>query len=241
MLRLKDRRHGAVAGSGLVLRGLLLIIAIFGVWLGIKVNAARRQAAAVAAILKAGGSVNFDYQMIPAKSGDPDDFDIDPNAKPGTAGWFRGVFGDDFFRTPIYVVVSTISRDGSHNDLAQTLIQLHDIKKLDFVGEGDSDFKLIGSLKHLEYLNLYYCNFYEVTALDGQMGILECNGISEAGIDCLKQMTFLKRLGLTFTISRLLETDHALIPADGLTTLRRSLKDTKVTCSTKSGASWIEQ
>jgi hypothetical protein len=52
------------------LRGLLLIVAIFCVWLGIKVNAARRQAEAVAAILKAGGTVNFDYQMIPAKSGE---------------------------------------------------------------------------------------------------------------------------------------------------------------------------
>ncbi len=41
------------------LRGLLAVVAIFGIWLGIKINACARQAEEVAAILAAGGGVDF--------------------------------------------------------------------------------------------------------------------------------------------------------------------------------------
>jgi len=42
------------------LRTLLLLIAALCVWLGIQVNAARRQKDAVAAILNTGGAVHYD-------------------------------------------------------------------------------------------------------------------------------------------------------------------------------------
>ena len=47
------------------LRTLLLLIAVLCVWLGIQVNAARRQREAVAAIQSAGGSVVYDYEIVP--------------------------------------------------------------------------------------------------------------------------------------------------------------------------------
>jgi hypothetical protein len=50
------------------LRTLLLVIAVLCVWLGIQVNAARRQKEAVAAIQKAGGEINFDFQCVPVGS-----------------------------------------------------------------------------------------------------------------------------------------------------------------------------
>jgi hypothetical protein len=96
------------------LRGMLLIVAIFGIWLGVKVNAARRQAAAVAAILKAGGKVTFDYQMVPAKSGKPGQFDFDADAKPPTPPLLRTLFGEDFFRN---VVGASLSGKINEDDL----------------------------------------------------------------------------------------------------------------------------
>ena len=47
------------------LRMLLVVVTVLCVWLAIKVNAARRQKEAVAAILSAGGTVNYDYQLKP--------------------------------------------------------------------------------------------------------------------------------------------------------------------------------
>ena len=51
------------------LRMLLVVVTVLCVWLGFKVNAARRQKEAVEAILKAGGQVSYDYQLVPLKAG----------------------------------------------------------------------------------------------------------------------------------------------------------------------------
>lgn len=53
------------------LRTLLIAVTIFGIWLGLRVNAARRQAQAVAEIRKQqGGSVGYDFELkeYPAKA-----------------------------------------------------------------------------------------------------------------------------------------------------------------------------
>ena len=47
------------------LRTLLIFLTVLCVWLGFQVNAARRQHAAVQAILQAGGTVAYDYQTVP--------------------------------------------------------------------------------------------------------------------------------------------------------------------------------
>ena len=77
------------------LRTLLVVMTALCVWLGFKVNAARRQKEAVTAIFKAGGTVSFDYQMVPDG---PlyDDFKIDTAALPRGPDWLRHIFGDDF-------------------------------------------------------------------------------------------------------------------------------------------------
>src|SRR6476659_4651164 len=87
------------------LRTLLLLITALCVWLGIQVNAARRQREAVAAILKAGGRVHYDYEIVPQpwppKTLQTGIYGIDPQAKlPGPA-WLRQGIGDDSFRTAV--------------------------------------------------------------------------------------------------------------------------------------------
>jgi hypothetical protein len=85
------------------LRTFLIAITIFGIWLGFQVSAARTQRAAVTAIRQAGGVVQFDYQRIPGKTADPDDYGINTKLPVPGPEWLRNRIGDDYFRTPIIV------------------------------------------------------------------------------------------------------------------------------------------
>jgi hypothetical protein len=81
------------------LRSLMIALTVLCVWLGLKVNAARRQHAAVQAILQAGGEVSYDYQIVPITlPGYTEDYNIDRKAVSSVPSWLRSVFGDDFFR-----------------------------------------------------------------------------------------------------------------------------------------------
>jgi Leucine Rich repeat len=99
------------------LRTLLVMMTVLCVWLGIQVNAARRQKQAVEAILKAGGSVNYTYQLRP----DADrfvgpGFSMFPCARnasiPGPT-WLRKLIGDDYFRTAFQVQIALNDEDSS--------------------------------------------------------------------------------------------------------------------------------
>ncbi len=75
------------------LRTLLIVVTLAGCglgWLGVKVREARVQAAAVAAILKQGGFVFYDYQF------DAHDVSIE-DAAPPVPNWLRSAMGGDFF------------------------------------------------------------------------------------------------------------------------------------------------
>ena len=100
------------------LRMLLLVVTVLCVWLGFKVNAARRQREAVMAILKAGGTVTFSYQCVPVR-GNPDALSLDPNALPNAPAWLRACLGDDFFRNADEVILN--GRAISEEDLAQPM------------------------------------------------------------------------------------------------------------------------
>ena len=84
------------------LRMMLLLMALLCVgfaWLAVKLNAARQQHAIVAAILDAGGKVNFDYEV--SNQGAYTTYYI--NAPPPTPPWLRAMLGDDFFRNVVKV------------------------------------------------------------------------------------------------------------------------------------------
>ena len=77
------------------LRTLLVVMTVLCVWLGWKVNAARRQKEAVDAILKAGGTAIYDFQEVVPKSR-PTDIAFDPNAVPWEPHWLDTLIGRDF-------------------------------------------------------------------------------------------------------------------------------------------------
>ena len=83
------------------LRMLMVVITVLCVWLGFKVNAARRQREAVDAILKAGGSIGYDYQtdLVP---GHPDWFSVEDHKLPRPA-WLATLLGNDYL-SDIWVV-----------------------------------------------------------------------------------------------------------------------------------------
>ena len=86
------------------LRTFLLVVTVLCIWLGIKVNEARRQKEAVDAILKAGGMVHYDYQTLPnIPSENHWNIGYNANALPTGPPFLRKLFGDDCFRKVILV------------------------------------------------------------------------------------------------------------------------------------------
>src|SRR5262249_6907976 len=136
-------------------------------WLGIQVQAARRQQEAVAAITKAGGVVVYDYEWTPI----PDDpfpyiSKIDPKAKISGPEWLRKMIGDDFFRTVIDAnfQASFQTNNPSEAEFAQ-LAKLSAIQNLTFPQSirvdndlqsrpiDDEDLKVLEDLTKMQWLS----------------------------------------------------------------------------------------
>src|SRR5215471_19817094 len=107
------------------LRTLLLLMTILCIWLGLQVNAARRQREAVAAILKAGGDIAFDYQLIRQPDGTLTKNPKPQEASPNAPRWLREYLGDEYFRRVEWVNVS--KKTLSESDF-QKLSELPDLK-----------------------------------------------------------------------------------------------------------------
>jgi hypothetical protein len=84
------------------LRTFFVLLTIFGVWLGIKINAARRQHEAVEAVRKMGGGVGYDYQIATPVSFS-NGLEFDENKPPPAPKWLRDLLGVDFFSTVVGV------------------------------------------------------------------------------------------------------------------------------------------
>jgi internalin A len=76
----------------LTLGGMMLIVLLIGGWLGWMVHRAKVQREAVAAIVKAGGNVLYDWEL-----GKP------PGAKPNGPKWLRDLIGIDYFDTVVAI------------------------------------------------------------------------------------------------------------------------------------------
>src|SRR5438552_955369 len=74
----------------LSLRMLLLLVLVAALWLGWRVDKARRQRHAIAQVEKYNGYVRFDYEYA-------DDKEIS-GAQPKVPKWLRRNLGDDYFR-----------------------------------------------------------------------------------------------------------------------------------------------
>ncbi len=131
------------------LRTLLIVVTLAGcgfAWLGVKVRAARQQAADIAAIEKLGGEVHYTYEFDP--KGDPTVF-----KEPFAPKWLRSILGDDFFRNVFEVELSKTPVTGA--DL-EHLAAFASLRRLQVYGTqlADADLDHLKRLVQLESLDL---------------------------------------------------------------------------------------
>jgi hypothetical protein len=74
------------------LRTFLVLLTVFGVWLGLHVRSARKQKESVAAIKRLGGWYYYDFQKF-----DPDTHKVDLKATSWVPAWLLSHLGEDFF------------------------------------------------------------------------------------------------------------------------------------------------
>ena len=113
------------------LRTLLILTALVAVWLGVQVNKAQKQRAAVAAIEAAGGQIIYDWEylawqhsMTPPGSG---------IGHPQPA-WLRYIVGDDYFQE---IAVVMIHYDDLSPELYERLRQLDTLSTVFIEGRKD--------------------------------------------------------------------------------------------------------
>lgn len=124
----KPRRRWVQFG----LRTLLLIITAFAIWLGWQAHRARIQRDAVAAILKIGGIVLYDYEAFEDPSGTSAQLVYDQSRGPTAPPWLRTLIGEDYFRRVVRaeVIFNTKTRHRDPEALA-LLAQISSLQELD--------------------------------------------------------------------------------------------------------------
>ena len=158
------------------LRTLLLFMTLvacgFG-WLGVKVQKARRQKAAVEALVKLGAWVQFDYGC---------DANGDDQGAPDIPGpeWLRSIVGDDYFRTVRTVLVLPKIKTADAVPFVREFTQLESLQSF-HTDLTDSGLEQLQNLRHLKELKI---NGTDVT---------------DAGLEYLKGMAELKYVNVHWT------------------------------------------
>ena len=188
------------------LRTLFVAVSILCIWLGLKVNAARRQREAVAALTRSGADVSFDYQTANNATSD---------ATPPGPAWLRKLIGDDYFTTVTLVIFErrTIHRE----DLMQLgrLLGLKALVLIDtkFVDDGSgierplqaSDLMFIEHLSELRTVHITNARIgvSVIKALTGKGNLtslsLQLCPVDDLMLQQIGLLTSLKELGLAET------------------------------------------
>jgi Leucine-rich repeat (LRR) protein len=150
----------------------MLLVLLSGLWMGWKVNRANDQRRAVAAILRAHGSIGYDYQFSVSKGYRR------PSARPSAPAWLRKWLGDEFFQE--VTSVQFIYRPVTDVDLSP-LASLDRLEEFHISGAPitDAGLKYVANLKELRILSLW-----------------ETPGITDAGLAYLSALTKLQHLNL---------------------------------------------
>jgi hypothetical protein len=186
---------------------LLVVVTVFGVWLGIKVDQARRQKRAVEALRALGAEIAYEHQRVPNG--------FDRTIELGVPAWARELCGDDFFQT-----VRAVWFWGKLSaDRTETLPR----------AITDDDLKCLADLPHLEVLHINTApitdeglgylshpeRMIQVTLSDTKIGDgflrrlreakrletlwIDGTGVTDEGLAELRGMTSIKRLSLLDT------------------------------------------
>ena len=128
----------------LSVRALMVLVLIFAVWLGWLVRSARIQRNAVAAIERAYGSVDFDWQVVHAAPSGPgfdpirlgfcpdDVFSVDENRRPWAPEWLVERLGPDYFGNVHTVYLGNTDQDLDPTRVDTTAI-MAEVARLDRV------------------------------------------------------------------------------------------------------------
>jgi hypothetical protein len=201
------------------LRSLLiftLIVAIASDWLEREAELKRQERDAVAAIVKGGGVVEWDYQWNnPTK--------YNPNANPPGPDWLRGLFGENFFAR--VRLLSFAQRPVTETDVAAAnLDRIAEVRVLYFNKTGLTDAGL-AHVKGFDKLEVLSMNDTRITdaGLSELRGLsrlrhlsLNGTGVSDAGLAHIKALDQLETLELDDTKI----TNAGLINLRGLSRLR---------------------
>ena len=186
------------------LRTFLLVLTALCVWLGVKVNQARRQKEAVEALLELGATVRYAHQR---DSANPTEFDSDKDL--GVPDWLRRLAGDDFFQS---VALIEFSGPATDNDLVH-LAALPHLECLHLGGEeSDQENEItdagLGHLRRPDRLirlaaadTLIGDAFMKRLASATRLQLLHLSGtrVTDEGLRSLPRLPKLKYLGLSYT------------------------------------------
>jgi len=185
------------------LRTLLIFVTLGGCGfarLGAKIQEARRQQAAVAALLKLGCFVAYDYQFD-SQGGDV------PDATPPGPAWLHSLFGDGFFEN-VHTVI--LVNDEMTDAEMENLKEFSELKSLILGGTRVTDTGLENLTRLTQLIDL---------TLGGTQ-------VTDTSLTCLRGLTRLETLHLNFTQV----TDAGLGNLRGLTQLKfLALDGTQVT------------
>jgi hypothetical protein len=152
------------------LGSMLLLMTVFGVWFGIRMDRARRQERAVAALGERGG---VSYDSVFVNMSNPKQF---MKTAPYGPKWLRAVVSDNFFDRVrgVYLYESTTDAD------LENLKDLPDVESLIIASSLVTDAG-VARLKHASALKEL---------------ILDCPGVSDAGLLHLRSLQKLRHLEL---------------------------------------------
>lgn len=163
------------------LRTLLVLLTLASVWMGLHVNAARRQQKAVDAISDYGGWIRYDYQF---PSGAFSQQDFDPQAGSPVPAWLLERFGVDMFhdivQVNLYYGEDSGKREENDNQTDEAIVWLPDFPKLRvLLLQGnqitDESMENLAALRYLEYLMMW-----------------DAQGVSDDGTAHLRDLKHLK-------------------------------------------------
>jgi hypothetical protein len=213
----------------------LVLVLLFGLWLGWQVHLARKQREAVAAVKEYGGFVRYDWEL------DGNGMPV-PGATPRAPGWLRRAVGEDYLqRVAVVDMIHATDRRGkadlteSESDALMTkLAAFPDLREVYLPGELATDraMETIGGLTGLRTLMMWEARITGLSRLRRLRG-LEALRVSDAGLrdDDLAYLAPLVKLE-ELDLGRNPVTDAGMSHLAGLKALRfLALHGTQVTDS----------
>ena len=128
---------------------LLMFLASLGLsWYAVRAKRAREQKQAVGELRKLGGYVLYDYELPLLRKG------LDPGDPPGPA-WLRGLLGEDFFATAVYVQFVNSPLTDAGLEHIRRLTELQELT-LDYTRVTDAGLKHLKGLRQLRSLDIVH-------------------------------------------------------------------------------------